>query len=156
MKKLLFICAFLFTFSVANAQYSGQVRLQAGGEYGFTTEFFGLNFGVEYFLMDRLSLAPNHTIYFPSIGKASNLNIDARYYFTEDILQWYGMAGFTNNWVDPQLEGFDLRRSWAGANVGVGGVLKFADRFAFNPEMKYQLQNNGQLVFRLGLVYLIN
>lgn len=158
MKKLLFILSFVLTVSIAEAQTRGEARLQVGGDYGFNTEFFGLNFGAEYFLIDRVSLAPNHTIYFPGegYGRASNLNVDVRYYFTEDILQWYGLAGFTNNWRDPQYDGGDFRTSNAGANLGVGGVLKFADRFAFNPEFKYQLQNEGQFVFRLGLVYILN
>ncbi|WP_143962445.1 hypothetical protein [Litoribacter populi] len=156
MKKLLFIFTFVMTVGLAEAQQRGEARVQFGGDFGFTTELFGLNFGAEYFLVDRISLAPNHTIYFWENGRASNLNIDARYYFTEGILQWYGMAGFTNNWENPDLIGGDFRTSRAGANLGVGGVLKFADRLAFNPEFKYQLQNNGQAIFRLGLVYLIN
>jgi len=156
MKKLLFVLSFVLTVSMAEAQTRGEARLQVGGDYGFNSESFGLNFGAEYFLIDRLSLAPNYTIFFPTDGTASNLNIDARYYLTEGILQWYGMAGFTNNWRNPELEGANLRTSIAGANLGLGGVLKFGDRVAFNPEFKYQLHNDGQLVFRLGLVYLIN
>ncbi|KEO72902.1 porin family protein [Anditalea andensis] len=156
MKKLLFILSFVLMASLAEAQTRGEARLQIGGDYAFNTEFFGVNLGAEYFLTDKISIAPNHTIYFPETGRASNLNIDARYYFTEDILQWYGMAGFTNNWINPELEGINAKTSTAGANIGVGGVLKFADRFAFNPEFKYQIQNQGQLVFRLGLVYILN
>lgn len=156
MKKLLFILSFILTISFADAQTRGEARLQVGGDYGFATEAFGVNFGAEYFFANRFSLAPNYTIFFPHHGTASNLNIDARYYVTEGILQWYGMAGFANNWVDPQLDGVNLRTSHAGANLGLGGVLKFGDRVAFNPEFKYQFYTNGQLVFRLGLVYMLN
>jgi len=156
MKKLLFVLSFVLTVSLAEAQTRGQARLQVGGDYGFNTEAFGLNFGAEYFLIDRLSLAPNYTIFFPEVGKLSNLNIDARYYLTEGILQWYGMAGFANTWLDPEHDGMDHRSRVSGANIGLGGVLKFGDRVAFNPEFKYQAQTNGQLVFRLGLVYMIN
>jgi len=158
MKKLLFILSFVLTVSVAEAQTRGEARLQVGGDYGFTTDYFGLNFGAEYFLIDRLSLAPNYTIFFPNTGNASNLNIDARYYLTEGILQWYGMAGFANNWATHEVVGVETHSiSAAGANLGLGGVLKFADRMAFNPEFKYQFaQGGGQPVFRLGVVFLLN
>lgn len=156
MKKLLIIFTFLLSVSFAEAQTRGEARLQLGGDYGFRTEAFGLNAGVEYFPANRFSLAPNYTIFFPAIGWQSNLNVDARYYLTEGILQWYGMAGFTNTWLHPEHDGFDYRTSIAGANVGLGGVLKFGDRVAFNPEFKYQIYTGGQLIFRLGLVYIIN
>ena len=158
MKKLLFIFAFALTVSFAQAQTRGEARLQAGGDFGFNTEAFGLNFGAEYFLANRFSLAPNYTIFFPETGSASNLNIDARYYLTEGILQWYGMAGFANNWTTTEVLGVESERSSAaGGNIGLGGVLKFADRLAFNPEFKYQLQSGAsQPIFRLGLVILLN
>ena len=158
MKKLLFILSFVLTVSIAEAQTRGEARLQVGGDYGFNTENFGVNFGAEYFLANRISLAPNYTIFFPENGNASNLNIDARYYLTEGILQWYGMAGFANNWTTHEVVGVESHRSSAaGANLGLGGVLKFADRMAFNPEFKYQfVSGSSQPVFRLGLVFLIN
>lgn len=155
MKKFILIGALVFMVSITQAQNAGDARLQLGGDFGFDTEWFGLNLGGEYFITDQISAAPNFTFYFPDAGKASNLNVDARYYFTRDILQWYGLLGFTNNWFDPEIDGVG-KSSRAGANIGAGGVLKFADRMAFNPELKYQAQDGGQAVFRLGLVFLLN
>ncbi|QDH78135.1 hypothetical protein FKX85_03415 [Echinicola soli] len=155
MKKLFLLGLFALTVSFAQAQSAGDIRLQVGGDFGFDTELFGLNFGGEYLITDNISAAPNFTIYFPDGYNASTLNIDARYYFTRDILQWYGLLGFTNNWASAEYMGFEDKNSRAGANIGAGGVLKFADNFAFNPELKYQAQKGGQAVFRLALVYLL-
>ncbi|WP_215224206.1 hypothetical protein [Echinicola shivajiensis] len=156
MKKLLLLGLFAMTISFAQAQSAGDVRLQLGTDYDFDVEAFGLNFGGEYLITDQISAAPNFSIYFPEWGNASNLNIDARYYFTKDILQWYGLLGFTNNWISFSDDTFgDIKSSTAGANIGAGGILKFADSFAFNPELKYQAQKNGQFVFRLALVYFL-
>lgn len=157
MKKLFLFGLFALTVSFAQAQSKGDVRLQLGGDFGFDSEAFGLNFGGEYLITDKISAAPNFTIYFPEVGNSSTLNIDARYYFTKDILQWYGLLGFTNNWWSYDLDGNDgkIKSNQAGANIGAGGVLKFADYLAFNPEIKYQAQKGGQAVFRLALVYFL-
>lgn len=156
MKKLLLLGLFAFTVSFAQAQSKGDVRLQLGGDFGFDSELFGLNLGGEYLITDQISAAPNFTIYFPEAGNASTLNIDARYYFTKDILQWYGLLGFTNNWASVDVPGGGkVKSNRAGANIGAGGVLKFADNLAFNPELKYQAQKGGQAVFRLALVYFL-
>jgi hypothetical protein len=157
MKKSLLIFAFVLTAAVTQAQQKGEARAQLGGEFGFNSELFGVNLGAEYFVADRISAAPNFTIFFPDYGRASNLNVDFRYYLTEGILQWYGLAGFTNYWTTVDFIGASsISTSSQGANIGVGGVLKFADRLAFNPEIKYQAMSGGQAVFRLGLVYFIN
>ena len=146
----------MLTAALAQAQEKGEARVQLGGEFGFNSELFGVNLGAEYFVVDRISAAPNFTIFFPSLGRASNLNVDFRYYLTEGILQWYGLAGFTNYWTGIDSAGGSMTSSTQGANIGAGGVLKFGDRVAFNPEIKYQAMSGGQAVFRLGLVYFIN
>lgn len=157
MKKSVLIFAFVLTAAIAQAQEKGDARVQVGGEFGFNSELFGINLGAEYFVVDRISAAPNFSVYFPEFGRASNLNVDFRYYLTEGILQWYGLAGFTNNWATVEYDGSgSITSSTQGANIGVGGVLKFSDRLGFNPEIKYQAQRAGQAVFRLGLVYFIN
>ncbi|MDN3668755.1 hypothetical protein QWY93_05380 [Echinicola jeungdonensis] len=156
MKKLLLTLLLATSISIVFAQSKGDFRVQLGGDFGFDTELFGLNLGGEYFFTDQISAAPNFTFYFPDYGSLNTLNVDARYYFTQEILQWYGMLGFTNNWVTIEATGDDFTSSNAGANIGAGGVLKFADQLAFNPELKYQIQDGGQAVFRLALVYFFN
>ncbi|GGZ22327.1 hypothetical protein GCM10007049_13900 [Echinicola pacifica] len=155
MKKLLLLGLFAFTVSFAQAQSPGDIRLSAGADYAFDLETFGLNFGGEYLFTDKISTAPNFTIYFPDGYNSSTLNVDFRYYFTEDILQWYGLLGFTNNWVTFDALGVKSTGSAAGANIGAGGVLKFTDNLAFNPELKYQAMDNGQFVLKFGVVYFL-
>lgn len=157
MKKTLLIGLFALILGFAQAQEKGDLRLQAGGEFGFRSESFGLNFGGEYLFTDQISAAPSFTIFFPEIGNASNLNLDFRYYLTKGPLQWYGMAGFLNHWSSIDLSGGGkISNSTQGANLGAGGVLMFGDRVAFNPELKYQAQRGGQMVFRLGIVFFLN
>lgn len=156
MKKSLLIIVFVLTAALAQAQEKGEARVQLGGEFGFNSELFGVNLGAEYFVVDRISAAPNFTVFFPDYGRSSNLNVDFRYYLTEGILQWYGLAGFTNRWASVDIGSSKITSSSQGANIGAGGVLKFGDRVAFNPEIKYQAMTGGQAVFRLGLVYFIN
>lgn len=157
MKKVFLIALFSLALGFAQAQERGDLRLQAGGEFGFGSELFGLNFGGEYLFTDKISAAPNFTIFFPEFGNASNLNLDFRYYLTEGPLQWYGMAGFMNAWSSVNVPGFGkVSNSAQGANLGAGGVLMFGDRVAFNPELKYQAQRGGQAVFKLGIVYFLN
>ena len=159
MIKFLFFLSFLLMVSYAEAQIRGEARFQAGGEYRYYSEYFGVNFGAEYFIANRFSLAPNYTIMFTEDNyKSSNLNIDARYYFTEGVLQWYGIAGFANIWSKFSYSSVEYRSNYAGANLGLGGVLKFSDRWAFNPELKAQLPFDGgrEFILKLGLVYLLN
>lgn len=156
MRILLLTSLLILATLYAEAQIRGDIRLQLGSEYAFSTDAFGVNFGAEYFLTNNISFAPNYTHFIPEHGRASSLNVDARYYLTEDVLQWYGLLGFTNNWATDELIGIEnQRRSTTGANVGLGGVLKFADRLAFNPELKYQIHHGGQFVFKLGLVFIL-
>lgn len=156
MKNLFFLVAFLFVGSFAQAQSAGEIRLQVGGDYGFEIERFGVNFGGEYLIIDNLSAAPNFTVYFPEDDvNASNLNIDLRYYLTHDKLQLYGMGGYTVLWASTEVMGVKYSESNSGANFGVGAVLKFGGNFGLNPEFKYQTMGDGQVVAKVGLVYLI-
>jgi hypothetical protein len=157
MKEIVFIVALALLSVLAEAQEKGDIRVQAGADYGYRSELFGVNFGGEYFVDKRTSFAPNFTIYLPEDGNESTLNLDLRYYFTEGILQWYGMTGFTNSWLKEEfIDGSRYTYSKQGANIGAGGVLKFTERLAFNPEIKLQAQKRGQGVFRLGMGFFVN
>ncbi|GAA0878115.1 hypothetical protein GCM10009119_10830 [Algoriphagus jejuensis] len=146
----------LFVVGLVQAQSAGDIRLQLGGDYGFEIERFGINLGGEYVFLDKLSAAPNFTFYFPEDDvNASNLNLDLRYYLTQDQLQFYGMAGFTTLWASAKYMGVKVSESNSGANFGVGSVIKFGGNLGLNPEVKYQTMGDGQVVVKVGLVYLL-
>tara|TARA_R110002049_G_scaffold151198_1_gene314769 strand:- start:2257 stop:2724 length:468 start_codon:yes stop_codon:yes gene_type:complete len=155
MKKFILLGIFISIASFSQAQETGTIRLQVGGDYGFKIETFGVNFGGEYFITENISAAPNYTIYFPEGLNASSLNVDARYYLTLDELQWYGMVGYTNYSVSNKIMGVKYSDNWSGVNIGSGGVLRIADNLALNPEIKYQTIGDGQFVVKLGIVYLL-
>ena len=120
MKRLVLLFALVLVGNIATAQYQGQFRLNYGNDMGFSSGLFGMNIGGEYFPIDKISLAPTISVLFPESGKASNLHLDARYYFTEEKLEWYGLLGYAN----------------------------YRRRYEFNPETTYQ--NTGQCYPQCG------
>ncbi|HSI78850.1 MAG TPA: hypothetical protein VK957_23350, partial [Lunatimonas sp.] len=96
MKKLILFFALLLIGNLALAQYQGQFRLQYGNDMGFSSGLFGMNIGGEYFPVDKISFAPNLSVLLPETGKASNLHLDARYYFTDERFELYALLGYAN------------------------------------------------------------
>ncbi|MCC5937708.1 MAG: hypothetical protein JJU34_10525 [Lunatimonas sp.] len=158
MKKTLLAGLLSLLLGLVQAQEKGDFRLHFGGEFGTWPQlFFGMNGGVEYVFMDRLSVVPNYSRFFPEFGHASSLNLDTRYYFTEGALKWYGMGGFTNAWSLLNRPGVGMVRvNTQGPNLGFGGLLAFDNRLALNPELKYWSQREGRFIFTISMVYFLN
>ncbi|WP_209331236.1 hypothetical protein [Lunatimonas salinarum] len=158
MRKTVFVGLFSLFLGVVDAQEKGDFRLHFGGEFGTWPQlFFGLNAGAEYVFLDKLSIVPNYTHFFPEFGHARNLNLDTRYYFTEGALKWYGMAGFSNAWSLLNRPGSGLiRANTQGPILGFGGLLGFDNRLALNPQLKYWSQREGRFIFTFGMVYFLN
>ncbi|WP_157972081.1 porin family protein [Pleomorphovibrio marinus] len=156
--KYLFLGSVMWILLSHNAfgQYQEQIRLHYSNEYGLGNNLFGFNLVGEYFLIDNLSFAPSATILFPATGKASAFNFNARYYFTEEDIQLYGLAGygiFRRRYEhNPELN-FDNRGS---INLGAGVLYKIYDEIGLNFEIKVQPQNNGEVWLKLGMLYYIN
>jgi hypothetical protein len=152
MKKSLFLILILASIQLANAQEQGDVRLQLGADYRFQIKNIGANAGAEYFFVDKFSIAPNFTYWFPNIGRETNLNVDLRYYITEGISQIYVLGGYNNFWINtqPGLPGTLVSR--AGGNFGVGSYFDLIGNLGMNTEFKIQSQNTRQTVLRVALV----
>jgi hypothetical protein len=155
MKKLILVFVALFALSFTYAQEQGDVRLQLGGDYKLSIAYFGVHGGVEYFFVDKFSLAPNFTYWFPPVGRNSNLNMDLRYYLTEGTSQLYVMGGYSNYWINTQPGFAGETVSRPGGNFGVGAYLRIADTWGVNTEFKVQSQNTRQPVLRVGLVFVL-
>ncbi|WP_194774488.1 hypothetical protein [Pararhodonellum marinum] len=156
--KLVSILFMMFLgFNAAQAQYQGQFRLQYAAEFTTVNNvLFGNNLTGEYFPLDKISFSPNFSIYTPATGKASMLHLDAKYYFTEENIQWYGLVGygyfrrrFEFNPENPLLR-------VSSVNVGTGVIIRLIDELGLNPEFKFQPQNNGEFLIKIGLLYFIN
>ncbi|KEO72501.1 porin family protein [Anditalea andensis] len=157
MKKILLIWVLFIGSHISYAQYQGEWRAQLATEYGTGTNLFGMGLLSEYFIIDRLSVVPSIMVLLPETGKATNLHVDARYYFNEGTSQLYGLLGF--NYYRRRLEfageNDNLIQS-PGLNVGGGYNYRISEEFSLDAQIKFQPQNNNNLVIGVGINYHIN
>jgi hypothetical protein len=158
MKKLLLIFAFILASTVTYAQDKHEIRIYPGAEQiGFQSNHFAANLGLEYFILDNISIVPSYSqSLFLGRSKYQTLNLDSRFYMSKGTYQWYGFTGITNNrgrlWGEEDI----VHSNFVGANIGLGCVIKFSDRYGINPEIKQQAMREGNMVLRLGLVFFLN
>ncbi|ERM81852.1 hypothetical protein P872_08940 [Rhodonellum psychrophilum GCM71 = DSM 17998] len=154
MKVVLFFLVFTGFTNLASAQYKGQQRIYYANEYAINAGFFGMNFTGEYFAFDNVSIVPSYSIFLPKKGKASGVDVNIRYYFTEEKLQFYGLAGY--GYYTRKFEAIPNERlNFNSINIGAGGIIKLSDELGINPEIRYQTDRNDFLL-KLGVVYFIN
>jgi hypothetical protein len=155
MKKAVLIILFLLSYNFAFAQYKGQIRVIHGYEVPSDTGFFGMSFGGEYISVNRLSIAPSVTFFLPATGNARGFDINARYYFTEESVQWYGLLGYGK-----YVRVFEFnpigRKSFDSINIGTGAMIKLRDEIGLNPEIRFQPYGRNEFIFKLGVVYFVN
>lgn len=156
MKRLVLLFALVLVGNIAAAQYQGQVRLNYGNDIGFSSRLFGMNIGGEYFPIDKISFAPSISVLFPESGKASNLHLDARYYFSEEKVEWYGLLGYANYRRRYEFNPGITYQNTGTMNIGAGGFYKFLDELGLNGEIKLQPQNKKEFIIKLGITYFIN
>jgi hypothetical protein len=157
MKRFLTICFFILSTQFSNAQYQGEVRAQLTTEFGTSTNLFGMGILGEYFIIDRLAIAPNIMVLLPASGKATNIHIDGRYYLNEGRSQFYGILGF--NYYRRRLEFApeeDNLIQRPGLNLGGGYNYRISEEFSVDTQIKFQPQNNSNLIIGIGINYHIN
>jgi len=157
MKRLLVICILLFYIKCADAQVAGEGRIQLANEFGFETNLFGFGLSGEYFIIDRLSISPSIIALLPETGKATSLDLNVRYYITQGISQLYGMGGF--NYFRRRLEFAppeDNLRNVPGLNIGMGYIYRLSEEFSIDSNLRFQPQNNNNVVLGIGIIYHIN
>jgi hypothetical protein len=156
MKKALviFFVMALSTFSgFSQTQNQGDARIHAFGTYGLRWQNSGLGLGVEFFFADHFALMPSYSRVFPEVGSESNFSADLRYYISEGPSQLYFMAGFSQSWENTQPNGVGVKRSFKGANVGVGAYIRLVDWMGLSTEFKFQSTNRQEVGFRVGLAF---
>ncbi len=173
MKKgilLSVLAAGLFLCTEVSAQSQGDFRASlglAGGtkasvdtDTGDDKFGLGVNAGVEYFLIDNLSLAPSFTYFLPvkeggvTYGRGS-LNFDARYYFVESFYATAGYASFSSR---ASGGGASVSVNEGAYNIGAGTMLPLGDALNLNLQVKYQsiLDSDidfNQIVAQAGVVF---
>ncbi len=155
-KKIVCLLVIMSVSYVCHAQYKGQYRIQSGNEYNFNAGLFGINFTGEAFPLEHVSVAPSFTFLLPATGKASNLHIDFRYYFTEEKVEFYSLLGYGlfrrrfEFTPEPTVTNINT------INIGGGVIYKFYDELGVNIDLKFQPQNQGEFILKVGISYFIN
>lgn len=155
MKKILIVITFFFIVFSANAQYKEQLRFIHAYEWTGDRGFFGMNFGVEYFFLNYLSVHPSFTFYTPATGNARGFDINARYYFTEKDKQWYALVGYGHYTRVFEFNPIGKLR-YNSINLGAGGMIKFRDEIGINPEIRFQGFDRNAFIYKIGIVYFVN
>lgn len=166
----------------SNAAFGGDLAVGdsdfQNGDRGFKTGL-GLNGGVEFFVIDGISVNLGVTKYFESTGnqlvfgsgnrnywyQSLYLNLNGKYYFDngQDWLQTYGLLGVTHFTSDYQV-GADIVRPVTkkmGANIGLGAIALTGDfwnvmveyRYA-TPEGTQDTPKGGNGILSVGLLYI--
>lgn len=152
MKKLAVLTVVLLISLGAHAQEKGVFRGQAGLVYGGDTEL-GINAGVQYFLSDKIAIAPGYSFFLKDFGgiRFSSFNIEGRYYFNEGL---YGLAGFdivrASGTVNlGGLGSFGASGSSTEIALGAGYDLQLSGGTLLNLQAKYA----NQIVLGGGIVF---
>ncbi|EIM76769.1 hypothetical protein A3SI_08631 [Nitritalea halalkaliphila LW7] len=131
------------------------MRLKYMHEWRADTWFFGFGFAGEYFPIDDVSINAQTTFLLPATGIANSLDIDGRYYFTQDKFQLYGLLGWGYYYRNFEFNEIGHLHKHA-INVGAGFLYKFIDEIGLEAEYKFQAGQINTSIFRLGVVYFIN
>lgn len=189
MKKL--AVTFLLTFFtlLAIAQDQGEVRAftlatfgsnQGVGDEGFQTGL-GLNGGLEYFVVDNISVNLGLNYYFKTRGNelifgtgstnwwlvSNYINLDGKYYVDlgPTNLQTYGLFGLTRLDSKYIVQGTTSTPSTKkfGASFGFGAVYMTNDFFHFMGEFRYSTPSGddgtpegGSTIIGIGLLYVFD
>jgi opacity protein-like surface antigen len=157
MKKQTLIILVLVCVSAASFAQS-RLGLQAG--YGFEIEkpFAGLN--GEFFLADRVSIAPDISFYAPEQAtifgtqyKVSfwELNGDLHFYFNKgEKASFYALGGVNHVTAKVKAGSQSASDSETGANVGLGVSFSSPKSVPFI-QFKYETVGTGQFVIMGGV-----
>lgn len=186
MKKLIITALLSFSITLISAQDQGQLRAfslaafaknQAVNDDGFKTGL-GLNGGLEFFVMDNISINPSINYYFKSrgnqliFGQGSKnwwltsyyLNLDGKYYVDLGVssLQTYGLFGLTRLFSEYTVQGTTANppTNKFGANFGFGAALMTMDFWHVMGEFRYSTPKGddgtpreGSTILSIGLLY---
>ncbi len=158
------------------AQDQGQIRVGASLAIGTKAGIndtggekigMGLNFGGDYFVIDKLSIAPSYTFFFKSTTRildsgfeydlrVSSFNIDGKYYFLTEGINVYGLFGVSFARVKSSFGflGIPVSANETGINIGGGVDYMLSNKLYLNGQVKYNTPLE-QLVISVGVGYVI-
>lgn len=138
-----------------------QTKIGAHAAYGTEIENMGAGVNAEIGLMNKLSVAPSFTYFFPKdYGSLEQrmweANANAHYYFLNTpIVGFYGLGGlnYSNVEVESDWWGNTISDSDAklGFNVGAGTNFNIAGKITPFAELKYVISDFDQVVVAAGV-----
>ena len=175
MKTHTIIMAFLLTGVLSFSSYA-QVSINPGIAFGSEIESVGITVGAEYFLSDKVSIAPDFIYYFTKKesqafsgseievkSKLWELNGNVHYYFVDNSnIAFYGLGGLNYSHVGVKYKQteigsgiveaeFEADDGEVGVNLGVGANFTIRQNFTPFTELKYVGASTDQLVISAGL-----
>ncbi len=146
----------LFSSAKSQAQSKGDIRGSLAAVYGTDVATAGINVGGEYLFSDKISAAPSFSIFFVDPGSFTSLNLDGRYYFSEDShIQFYGLFGIAVEKAKVEFSAlgnsFSASDSEAGLNVGAGLMIHLTGKAAGNLQLKIATPGDVQLTLQGGI-----
>jgi len=168
MRKLLFAVIVLFCASLYNPnQGNAQIIMKLGAAYHTKAERIGLNFGVNFDLVNKESISfglePGVAVYWPeekftlTYGLYQiNLNANVRFKFADEKIQLYPFIGPNLTYISVSggnTQGLSSSEGKFGVNVGAGGLFFITDNFGLYGEVRYTTTFEAHLVPSAGIMW---
>ena len=177
MKAYNYIIAFLLVLLTCNVSFA-QVKVYPGLVFGSEIERPGIVLGGEFFVSEKVSIAPDFIYYF--IDKESQvfssskievktklweLNGNMHYYFVnKSNISFYGLGGLNYSHAGVKYKEtdtdtgqteteFDVSDGEVGINLGAGANFPVGRNFTPFAEIKYVAASTDQLVVGAGLKF---
>ncbi len=169
--KLIIIGIALFSLfllpKAANAQID--TRIGAMLAYGTEIENPGIGVNAEFGVLDKLSISPSFIYFFPK-GEGDfkvkwyEISANVNYYFMQDNIDFYGLAGLNYTIVSVPSISFggmfgetikteSVSDGRFGLNLGAGANFHIGSSILPFAELKYVIIDGGQLVIAAGIKF---
>ncbi len=165
MKKQLIPFIALVLFLTITHVTTAQTKIGVFLGYGSEIETLALGANAEFFVNEKLSIAPGLVFFLPNDQSGYKISMwevngNVNYYFvTEGSVNFYGLAGLNiagikYNFDDNTLfdDGSDTE---LGLNLGVGANFEVGKNFMPFGEIKYAISDFDQLAIFFGLKFKI-
>jgi outer membrane protein X len=162
MKKGVLLTLISLTFCAASY---AQVRIGGFLGYGSEVEQLAIGANAEFFLNEKMAIAPSLAFYLPEENGPYKLNVwelngNFHYYFvSEDMISVYGLGGLNFTSVHVKIDGggffddVDDSETEIGLNIGGGINFKVTDKIIPFGELKYAISDFDQVAIFFGVKF---
>jgi hypothetical protein len=167
-KSILALTVIMFASLCASAQ----MNVGVGLAYGTEVEKPAIVVNGQYFVNDKVAIAPGLIFYFPEKVKTTSggstytskssfweFNADVNYYFVESTVRVYAIGGLNVSSAKGSYKGpgIDVSSSNSefGVNLGIGLDFKTAGKLTPFIQTKYTISDYDQLVLMGGVRFAI-